>query len=146
MILNAKGEYFKRLGRKLFDPNEGIKSCWFTLNRVINKNKALNIPLLLENGLFITIFIQSCYIKCLFVEQCCAIPTESALQNLRPRSDTILENVEIDKEKVVKLIRALDPSKTHGCDNISIAMIKTCDFTIVDPLCVIFEKCLETCQ
>ena len=36
------------------------------------------------------------------------------------------------------------PSKAHGCDNISIAMSKICDFTIVEPLCMIFEKCLET--
>ena len=39
MILKAKEEYFKRLGRKLLDPNEGIKSYWSTLNRIINKKK-----------------------------------------------------------------------------------------------------------
>ena len=47
---------------------------------------------------------------------------------------------------MVKLIRALDPSKAHGCDNISIGMINICDFTIVEPFCMIFGKCLETGQ
>ena len=56
------------------------------------------------------------------------------------------KNVEIDRQKVVKLIRALDSSKAHGCDNISIAMIKICDIAIVEPLCMIFEKCLTTGQ
>ena len=32
MILNAKEKYFKRLGRKLSDPNEGIKSYWLSQN------------------------------------------------------------------------------------------------------------------
>ena len=44
----------------------------------------------------------------------------------------------------MKLIRPLDPWKAHCCDNISIAMIKICDSTIVEPLCMIFEKCLAT--
>ena len=43
-------------------------------------------------------------------------------------------------------MRALDSLKAHGCDNISIAMIKICDITIVEPLCMIFDKCLTTGQ
>ena len=101
----------------------------------------------MENGLFITNFqATATLLNDFFVEQCCAIPTESTLPNFRPRSETILENVEIDREKLVKLIQALDPSKAHGCNNISIAMSKICDSTIVEPLCMIFEKCLETGQ
>ena len=44
----------------------------------------------------------------------------------------------------MKLIRSLDSKKAHGCDDISIAMIKICDFSIVEPLYLFFEKCLET--
>ena len=147
MILNAKEEYFKRLGRKLSDPNEGIKSYWSTLNRLINKKKAVNIPPLLENGLFITnVHTKATLLNDFFVEQCCAIPTGSTLPNFLPRCISVLENVEIDRQKVSKLIRALDPSKAHGCDNIFIAMIKICDSMIVEPLCMIFEKCLTTGQ
>ena len=47
---------------------------------------------------------------------------------------------------MTKLIRALDPSKAHDCDNIPIAMTKICDSMIVEPLCMIFEKCLVTGQ
>ena len=69
-----------------------------------------------------------------FVEQCCAIPTENTLPNFRPRCDTVLENVEVERHKVIKMRRALDPSKAHGCDSISKAMIKICDSMIVEPL------------
>ena len=105
MILNAKEEYFKRLGRKLSDPNEGIKSYWSTLNRLINKKKAVNIPPLLENGLFITnVHTKATLLNDFFVEQCCAIPTGSTLPNFLPRCISVLENVEIDRQKVRKLI------------------------------------------
>ena len=49
MILNAKEKYFLNLGRKLSDPNQGIKAYWTTLNRLLNKKKVANIPSLLEN-------------------------------------------------------------------------------------------------
>ena len=48
--------------------------------------------------------------------------------------------------KIQLLIRSLDLSKAHGCDNISNAMIKICNAVIVEPLCMIFEKSLATGQ
>ena len=146
MILNAKEEYFKRLGRKLSDPNEGIKSYWTTLNRLISKKKTLNIPPLLENGLFITNVQTKATLLNDFLLNSAALYRQKAFSQIFGPGATVLENVEIDRQKVVKLIRALDPSKAHGCDNISIAMIKICDSIIVEPLCMIFEKCLVTGQ
>ena len=32
----------------------------------------------------------------------------------------------------------------HGCDDISISMVQMCNTSVVEPLCLIFEKCLET--
>ena len=54
LIVQAKENYFLKLGRKLSDPNKGLKEYWSTLNRLINKKKTFNIPPLLENGLFLT--------------------------------------------------------------------------------------------
>ena len=42
------------------------------------------------------------------------------------------------------MIRSLDSKKAHGCDDLSIAMLKICDFAIVEPLSLIYEKCLES--
>ena len=55
-----------------------------------------------------------------------------------------LQNTEIDREKVLRLIRSLDTNKARGCDDISSSMIKMCDESIVEPLCLIFEECLES--
>ena len=50
MIIEAKDKYFRNLGRKLADPNQGSKTYWATLNRLINKKNTVNIPPLIEDG------------------------------------------------------------------------------------------------
>ena len=45
---------------------------------------------------------------------------------------------------MLRIIRSLDTKRAHGYDGISVAMIRICDNSIVDPLCCIFERCLET--
>ena len=42
------------------------------------------------------------------------------------------------------MIQSLDPKKAHGCDEISVSMIKMCHNSVVTPLCTIFKKSLET--
>ena len=145
MIHLAKETYYLKLGHKLVDPKLGIKAYWAVLNRLINKKKTLTIPPLLENGLFVTsVQTKANLLNDYFVKQCCAIPTQSTLPTFMPRCNPTLQGVPVDREKVLRLMRSLDTGKAHGCDDISIAMIKICDDSIVDPLCLIFEKCLET--
>ena len=144
-ILDAKNSYYLKLGKKLSDPCIGNKKYWSVVNRMIQKKKFSNIPPLLENGLFVTnIDTKANLFNDYFVKQCCAITTESTLPSFLPRSAPRLQNLLIDREKVLRIIRALDSKKAHGCDDISISMIKMCDTSIVEPLCLIFEKCLET--
>ena len=57
---------------------------------------------------------------------------------------SIMDNIHIDGGKVLQLIRALDSKKANGCDSISVSMINICDMSNVEPLCLIFKKCLET--
>ena len=78
-----------------------------------------------------------------FVQMCSETSTSSTLPSFTPRSRARLEGFSINREKVHRLIRSLDSKKAHGCDEISIAMIKICDLSIVEPLCLIFEDCLE---
>ena len=62
MITIAKDNVFASLGRKLSNPAIGIKTYWSTLNKIVSKKKATNIRPLLENGLFVTIYICYYYI------------------------------------------------------------------------------------
>ena len=132
----------KNLGKKLSDPTNGIKSYWATLTKIINKKKNLNILPLLQNGVFVTNFqtkVNIFYDH--FVEQCFLIKNSSVLPNFVSRCDSSLSNVQITGEKILKIMRSLDPKKAHGWDNLS---IKLCDVAIVSPLYLIYKKCLET--
>ena len=68
----------------------------------------------------------------------------STIPSFISRGLVSLQNMEIDLEKVLKLIRSLDTNKAHGCDDISSSMIKICDESIVEPLYLIFENCLKS--
>ena len=79
-----------------------------------------------------------------FVEQCSLINNESTLPTFVSRCNSSLSDVEITGEKILTIIRSLDPKKAHGCDDLSINMIKICDTEIVKPLYLIYMKYLET--
>ena len=69
---------------------------------------------------------------------------DSVLPNLVSRCDSLLSNVEITGEKILHIIRSLDPKKAYGWDDLSINMIKLYDIEIVKPLYLIYMKCLQT--
>ena len=145
MIVNAKNKYYHNLGRKLSDPNMGPKKYWSTLTRLINNKNTCNIPPLLENGLFITNPANKASVfNEYFVQQCSTIQNTSSLPTFQPITNNQLNDIAVNKDKILKLIRMLDTKKAHGCDGISVSMIKICDSSIVDPLCMIFERSLAT--
>ena len=54
MITSEKENYFLKLGQKLSDPANGVKTYWSAPNKTNNRNKVTNISPLLENGVFVT--------------------------------------------------------------------------------------------
>ena len=144
MITSAK-KYFLKLGQRLSDPINGVKAYWSTLNEIINRNKVTNIPPLLENGVFVTNYqTKADVFNEFFAKQCSLLPNDSSIPAFTPKCDKILSSVGIDRSKVLSLVRSLDSKKAHGCDDLSIAMLKICDLAIVEPLSLIYEKCLES--
>ena len=144
MIQKAREDYYFKIGHKLSDPGLSNKAYWSVLKRLFNRKTSLNIPPLMDNGLFVT--NPSCKANLLndyFIEQCSIVPTGSTLPAFKPRPTSFLQNVAVEREKILKIIRALDSNKAHGCDEVSIAMIKICDSSIVEPLCMIYEECLK---
>ena len=55
-----------------------------------------------------------------------------------------LSSFQFNDQDILKIIRALHVNKAHGCDDISIRMIKICDQSIVKPLSIIYRNCLNT--
>ena len=146
MITIAKDNYFASLGRKLSNLAIGIKTYWSTLNKIVNKKKATNIPPLLENGLFVTNFQNKAEMfNNYFVQQCSLNMNDSVLpRSYITRCNNLLETIEIDGDKVLRIIRSLDCNKAHGWDDLSVSMVKICDSSIARPLCLIYETCMHT--
>ena len=56
--------------------------------------------------------------------------------------DRIIFTICFGKSDVIKLIKALDVSKAHGYDGISVKMIKVCAHSVAHPLTLIFQNSL----
>ena len=95
---------------------------------IINKKNMTNIPPLLENGIFVTNFWTKADIfKDLFVQQCSVHVNDSVLPNFISRCNLSLANIDVDPDKVLKIICSLGCNKAHGWDSLSIAVDKICD-------------------
>ena len=80
MVCDAKDKYFRHLGRKLADSDQGAKTYWATLNRLIDKKRTVNIPSLLENDLLVTnLESKATIFDEYFVSQCFETRTRSTL-------------------------------------------------------------------
>ena len=76
--------------------------------------------------------------------------TKENLQNIpmavgymRDTND-ILENIDINQDRVVKALSMLNMNKAAGVDGLNSSFIKRCSAGIVKPLDLIFKKSLET--
>ena len=59
------------------------------------------------------------------------------------KSHTQLNDFVTSEEKILNIIRSLNPNKAHGWDGISVRMIKLSDSALIIPLKLIFENCLR---
>ena len=78
------------------------------------------------------------------MKQCSELDNGSNLPLFRAKCMEALETVDVNSVKVLQIIQSLDCNKAHGWDDISVAMLKICDYAAVPPLCPIYTRCLET--
>ena len=76
-----------------------------------------------------------------FILQCTVIDTGSTVPNDVLFHAPQLTTFHISDEKILRIIRSLNPNKAHGWDDISVRMIKISDEALVVPLRLIFENC-----
>ncbi len=131
-IEDTKQNYFCKKGEHSANPGTPIKTYWSLIKNVLNKTKVLVIPSLLENGLFITNFIEKGQLfNEHFILQCTTIDTVSQI----PLEITVIHSSIIDfnisEERILQIITSLNPKKAHGWDEISVRMIKLNDALLV---------------
>ena len=91
------------------------KTYWTLINTVMNKAKIPMTPSLLENGLFVTEFTEKAQLfNDYFILHFTTIDTGSALPQDNLRSSTLINDFVISDEKILNIIRLLNPSKAYG--------------------------------
>ena len=144
MIENAKRNYLLMTGETLANPVTSRKAYWSLINTLLNKAKLPLISPLYENGLFITDFEKKAQVfNDYFILQCSTIDTGSVIPPQVQGNSAPLTDFVISEEKILNIIRSLNPNKAHGWNEISIRMIKLSDASQVIPLKSIFTNCLR---
>ena len=144
-VNKSKTNYLKNLGNKLNDPNTCQKVYWKVISKVMNKCRASKIPPLLVNNEF----ILNCKDKAkhfsdFFSKQCKPITNNSTLPAFNFLTDNRIDEINIQSNEILSLIRNLNPNKATGSDGVSGQMLLLCDNSIVLPLKIIFENILRT--
>ena len=137
----SKAKYHERLAIKLNDPKTAPKTYWSILKTFVNGSNIHLIPPLLVNNKFVTDFLAKANLfNDFFRKQCRPITNESSFPN-NQTIETIsrLADINIDTNTIIKFIRSLDPNKAHGCEGISIRMLKLCATEISKPLHILFN-------
>ena len=145
IVTTAKENYYMRLGSKLSNPKTSAKSYWSILKSFYMGKKIPIIPPLLVDDNLVTNFEAKANIfNDFFSKQCSILDNASVLpQHLSSLTKNNLSYFDFNNDDILKLIRDLDSSKAHGHDGISIRMLKLCDNSIVKPLMIIFNNCLN---
>ena len=71
------------------------------------------------------------------------IDNASCLTFFSYRTGTRIKSCHVTENDILAITKTLDPNKAHGCDNISIKMIKIDSQSIILPLKTIFEHSLK---
>ena len=144
LIEDAKRNYVLKAGQTLANPRTSSKTYWTLINTVLNKVKISIIPPLLANGLFVTDFAEKAQIfNDYFIRQCTTLDTGSVIPHDLPIPVALISEFSISDEKILDIIRSLNPNKAHGWDEISVRMIKLSYAALITPLKIVFTNCLR---
>ena len=128
------------------DPTASMKAYWSILKTILNNKKIPCIPPIYHNNNYITDFKEKAQIfnnffakQCTLVENTTKLPIDSF-----KRTNNLLSTILFTKDKIVKIIKNLNPNKAHGLDMISICMLKIYGDSFLKPLELIFKSCIES--
>ena len=115
MVEDAKQNYLRKTGQTLANPGTSRKTYWSLINTLLNKAKIPIIPPLLENGLLITDFTEKAQLfNDYFILQCTTTDTGNELPQQIPVPTSLINDFKISEEKILNIIRSLNPNKAHG--------------------------------
>ena len=102
-------------------------------------------PLLVNDKLECDFGLKANHFNEFFASKCTPLNNGSTLPHLLSNAPTVeLSSFQFNDQDILKIIRALHVNKAHGCDDISIRMIKICDQSIVKHLSIIYQNYVNT--
>ena len=111
----------------------------------MNKCRVPKIPSLLVNNLFILIsIVKARYFNDFFSKQCTPINNNSVLPVLNFHTNKRIDQVTVENEEILSLMRNLNPNKSTGSDGISGKILLLCDDSVCLPLQIIFKNILSS--
>ena len=126
IVNKRKQEYYEQQAKKLSNPKLSTKKFWPILKAISNFKSKVNL------------FNE------FFASECTSSENSNFISNNQAyTTDTKIKSIKFNDDDFIKTIRNLDMNKTHDHDDITIWMIKICDYAIVKPLLMIFKNCIS---
>ena len=134
-IFKSKEQYYDYLAKKLNNPWTSPKTYWVILKTFYNGKKSPLIPSLLVNDKLECDFGKKTnHYNEFFALKCTPLNNGSTSPHSLSNAPTVeLSSLQFDDQDILIIIRVIHVNKAHGCDDISIRMIKICDQSIVKP-------------
>ena len=144
-VNNAKLTYLTNLGNKVTEHNTSQKTYWKSINQIMNKCRAPKIPPPLVNNLFILISsVKARYFNDFFSKQFTPINNISVLPVLNLLTNKRIDQVTVENEEILSLMRNSNPNKSTGSGGISGKMLLLCDDSVCLSLQIIFKNILSS--
>ena len=146
LVYKSKDDYHKQLARKLTNPKTSSKTYWSILKTFYNGKKVPLIPpLVINNKLEPDFERKAVHFNKFFASKLTSLKNDSVLPTLlEHESEARFSKITFTDDQILKILRALDINKAHGHDEISIRMLKLCDKSIITPLFILFQNCIDT--
>ena len=142
MISRREEEYQNHLAFKLSDPMTNARTNWSLLKTFYNEKKVPIIPPFPTDK--VDFEAKANHFNNSFVSQCTRLNNNSKIPgNQTYTTNTKLSLIKFQNKNIITIIRSLNEDKAHGHDNISIRMVKICAISIVEPLSIIFNNCIN---
>ena len=144
-VNSSKLKYHERLALKLNNPRTVPKTYQKILRTFVNGTKIPSIPpSLVENQLVTDFWVKANLLNDYLNQQCTTVDNDSSIPpNIMFETEQKLSIFEFCTDDIVKIIKSLDPSKTHGHNEIPIRITKLCASSITKPLSILFRNCFE---
>ena len=145
LISSTKTLYYENLATKLNNPLLQAKTYGSILKTFYNDKRIPLIPPLLIEDKFVTdIQTKANIFNKFFAEKCTPLKNDSLLPlNQILLTQSRLNSLDFNEDEIIKIIRALNVNKAHGCDDIYIRMIKICDKSLLKPLILLSQNSVK---